>query len=913
MKKFIPIFLLLFTVLFSSCTKEKIVEKIVEVEKENQNFLKIESIDLEQIATKEKQTLRVPIEGNVKYSVSSKADWAKVPSSVEAGKSLSIELDENLDSEVRETKITISPEGLSAINVSVRQGGVAPFALISPSYVQIDKDLNFAIKIKTNIEYDLSLPSWIKKSTNTNRAVIRTDEISLIAEETEELRVSQIELKGKSPNANIEEKTVVSQGPDLTQAPSFVVISDTHMKPSDSESDTKIRNTLDYFVGKKPDAIFIVGDVTDYGYESEYQRMVAAVSAKVPETIPVYYTTGNHDLYQDPEANHFKNYFKQEPNQYLEIKGHPFIIVGMNSKSSPYYNSTASTFLAEKLQYAAAKFPNKPIFVMYHVGLTNTVYGTTSSVSGEGWGSSYLQTIVNQYPQVIAFSGHSHFPLGDERSIHQNVFTSVNLGSVTYSEIENGFEGGIHPTNFKEVTEGVYVTPVDNESLKAANSYFKDFKVQRFDTYRKEEIKNPWLIKAPHNGTAFIYKNRTGAIPAFAANATVTIKDITSSGGKLEWSQASSPNDYDKVHHYEISVLDESNKVLSTKKVFSQFYLNSNTPAKLTYDVTGLAHSTSYKIQVVAVNSIYTNKSSPIETAIFKTASYVPDASVVAPIADLFDVNYTNTKAVDYSSSNHNIIAGTGNINYSYNTTLKQYLVTYTSNDQSIHKLNYANNSDFINKFTKSFTFEVFYKNTNTKDEIDIVGALESGGIGIEQASGGSTQLWAYISGGYKKVGSTITNASDYYHMVFTYDGTKLIAYTNGVQIGELLTSGNVVLPSNTAAHWFAIGGDANPSGNAQGSMPGDIVFTRLYSKAVSSDEVYRLHEQIGKRKALQNVDGLKYVLDTTIPTKLISAVGANKITLENLQIEGWNLMRKLSTTDQEMLTFINKVNALNF
>lgn len=34
-----------------------------------------------------------------------------------------------------------------------------------------------------------------------------------------------------------------------------------------------------------------------------------------------------------------------------------------------------------------------------------------------------------QYPQVIDFSGHSHYPINAPTSIHQNYFTSLNTGS----------------------------------------------------------------------------------------------------------------------------------------------------------------------------------------------------------------------------------------------------------------------------------------------------------------------------------------------------------------------------------------------------------------------------------------------------------------------------------------------------
>lgn len=71
---------------------------------------------------------------------------------------------------------------------------------------------------------------------------------------------------------------------------------------------------------------------------------------------------------------------------------------------------------------------------------------------------------------AIVFAGHSHYPVGDPRSIHQganpdsahkNYYTVINTGSTTYAENHrdavDGIESGIHPEGFAYVTEGLIV------------------------------------------------------------------------------------------------------------------------------------------------------------------------------------------------------------------------------------------------------------------------------------------------------------------------------------------------------------------------------------------------------------------------------------------------------------------------
>ena len=46
---------------------------------------------------------------------------------------------------------------------------------------------------------------------------------------------------------------------------------------------------------------------------------------------------------------------------------------------------------------------------------------------------------VKPYSNIINFSGHSHFPIIDERSIWQKEFTAIQTGSTSYVELETAF------------------------------------------------------------------------------------------------------------------------------------------------------------------------------------------------------------------------------------------------------------------------------------------------------------------------------------------------------------------------------------------------------------------------------------------------------------------------------------------
>ncbi|NDV96497.1 hypothetical protein D0T84_16475 [Dysgonomonas sp. 521] len=385
--------------------------------------------------------------------------------------------------------------------------------------------------------------------------------------------------------------------------PRFAVISDIHVGRPDSKDKVirALKNIQEQ--NPSPDAIFVVGDITDYSKESQYNGLIQLFNQNVASDIPVYYMLGNHDVGSidgDP-LTLYMNKLGQPLHQYIEIKGFPFISVSLTNMSATY-GQEEKDFLSAALEDASKKYPSHPIFLFAHIGVLNTVYGTRFS---DGWGVDSFASILKNYPQVIIFSGHSHFPIGDPRSIHQQDFTSVNVGSTAYSEIEPGFTEGIHPPGNEEVTEGIMATVDENMNVT----------LERLDTYRGQEIFPRWVVKAPHNGTMFTYANRDGgSSPAFDANAKPTVSNITMNSCTISFPQAA---DDEVVHHYKVEIL-KNGQGYKSMTIFSQFYLNSDMPDSLSANFTELEAGTKYSVQVIAIDS-YNNQSVAITTPEFTT------------------------------------------------------------------------------------------------------------------------------------------------------------------------------------------------------------------------------------------------------------------------------------------------------
>lgn len=616
----------------------------------------------------------------------------------------------------------------------------------------------------------------------------------------------------------------------------FAVISDIHFENNMGEgAKAKVTRALKTLIDKDIDAMFVVGDLSDYGQKWHYERLLEVFDDKsvVPEEFrkKVYFMMGNHDHYggtaEDGTNLSYKHYYMlgQPLHQYVILDGYPCITISMNGVGSNDYNEESQQFLREHLEKAAKDYPGKPIFVFSHAPCSNTVYGS------KNWGNNKLGPIMEKYPQVIFFAGHSHHPLGDPRSIHQEHFTSVNDGGSTYSELTPGdVSEGIHPANYKMVTEGV-IANVDKDM---------NVEIERWDTYRNEEILPRWEINAPHDGTNFQYKGRTGgARPAFSSGAQVAVTDIKSESCTVTFAQGI---DDEVVHHYLIEIL-QGDKVIASYTKFSEFYLNSDMPKILSVEMKGLPFSSTLKARVYAVDS-YEQKSDPIVSAAFNTPAYVPGITSRCPKADLVDIAFKENGSAENRVGNIQIIQKGDKPGFAYNKTYKEWEAQMSG--YSYYRVDYKDNNTIKDAFSNGFTFEVLYS-PKQQAAMSPMSTQQGGGAGFEQSGNGVLQFFCHVGGSYKTVKTSAPLESNrYYHAIATYSKSeeKIKLYIDGALVDETEAKGNFGFPPEDT-QWLAIGGDCWSETDAQYKLNGNLVMARMYSKAVNRDEVFWMSQAV--------------------------------------------------------------------
>lgn len=816
----------------------------------------------------------------------------------------------------REGTITVkaaAPEdeeqGRLSSEVKVTQYGNEPVITAVETLVSvIGNELDFTLEVTSNMEIAFELPEWIEQTAApgtpaANTYYFRAGELPSGSNS----RQGEIVVKAKDPAIEVEPVTVtVRQVGDVSlETPRFAVISDVHHGGGGSSvgSEAKVKKAIASLRGLTPavEAIFVVGDITDYGRASDYDELLRVWKdpSVIPQDLPVYFLMGNHDHYTSDDHNVAEEMYKAkmgttELHQYIEWKGHGFICISQRGKANSDYGTEEINFIKESIAKANSNFPGKPVFVFVHVGVENTCYGTEAGTSG--WGSSAYKSAFSGHPEVILFSGHSHFPLGDPRSIHQGEFTAVNDGSSTYAEIEkNVCSEGIHPAKYTEVTEAVIVTVQPNG----------DVELTRWDTYRSEEIAPKWLIEAPHDGSKFKYTSalrKNAAAPEFAPGAEVDVDNVGDFTCTVKFPAAA---DDQNVFMYDVRIYEDGGQTaVKTYTKYSGFYLNSAAPKTFSLDFDGLTLGTGYRVEVKAMDSFY-NTSAPL-TATFTTTDSRPAPVTDAPAADLLDIVFNSTAPYDRSAGQYTVTV-TGAPAVAFNSTTNSYLASFPGNNTVFYKFDYENDTAFKNELSQGFTLETYYMQNNTSGEQSPVSSLESGGFGFE-ANGSRMVYWIRgKSEGYVKpaMAETIVSGT-YYHLIATYSGTNTKLYVNGV-LQQSLNIGELAFGSATA-QWLCIGGDAwtAANGKSQGALNGNVVFARMYKGEVSAENIAKLYRQVEYRKYVFSAPELAELLAVTLPAK--ASANPGQAAAINAAIgEGWEVMNNYASTEDDFAAMIAK------
>ena len=377
---------------------------------------------------------------------------------------------------------------------------------------------------------------------------------------------------------------------DFTPKFRMIVMSDIHVKKNKSCPElARLRKGLDFAYSyaenseyKKIDAFVAVGDFVDRGHEEEMLNFKEVLDEKMKDETDVTLFMASHEYGEGEEAAKEKlnRIFGMHYFTHKVIKD--FHLIGVSCTNGCRFKDSEREFVATALKEASADSLEKPIFFFQHPHVQDTVYGSIC------WGDDGLYDILSNYPQLVTFSGHSHCPINDPRSVHQEYFTSFGTGSLSYFEMDEfGKAGGTIPIDKNECAQYLIVEADEQNRVRV---YPVDILTENF-------FRSAWKIDVPSDPSTFVYTSRRSLEekPSHFDDDAFISAQRTDRGIKIIFSQAKGE---ERVNDYIIRLKNQKGNIVKQLSTWSHYYLY-NVPETVEVEIMDI-NSGMYKVEIIA-------------------------------------------------------------------------------------------------------------------------------------------------------------------------------------------------------------------------------------------------------------------------------------------------------------------------
>lgn len=198
-----------------------------------------------------------------------------------------------------------------------------------------------------------------------------------------------------------------------------------------------VHRALSYLNQEKVNMIIMNGDMVNAASGGNayhtYNLLLNHVFGKERKNMPpLIYPMGNHEFYGKDAESCFTKAVGLPLNTHHVLNG--VHIIGIScSDSYGGYADDRLEYLKYHLSVAQKEDPEMPILVVSHMPFHKAGF------FGGQWESPQagkMYDILSEYPQVVYFCGHSHYPLFDNLSVVQQDFTMINTGTTSYFDLD---------------------------------------------------------------------------------------------------------------------------------------------------------------------------------------------------------------------------------------------------------------------------------------------------------------------------------------------------------------------------------------------------------------------------------------------------------------------------------------------
>ena len=374
----------------------------------------------------------------------------------------------------------------------------------------------------------------------------------------------------------------------------FVVCSDIHLNgEEDQEAAIRFANLFNDMYAysensdyKTLDAVIVAGDFTGGGAEKEYEIFNKIVAENKKEETQLLTVLGNHEFidYRDVDAtvgyDVYKKFINENVDTDVVINGYHFIGVSYDDDGKSFTGKMQ--WLNERLANATKEDPTKPVFVYQHPAPLFTVYGSVN------WGDFATRLVLSRYPQVVNFSGHSHYAPSDPRSVWQGEFTAVGAGSLS------AFMGNLNYIDGDKdapgESGGAWLVECDKDGNVSMNLYdiVNRMFFSEIDYYFTD------LSDTSKRTHSWHQQKSLDTAPEFPENSAIT--STINENGETVITFPEAKGFYD-AEDYKITVTNEKYKTVFEKTVISEYVRSTDDDVKVNI---GNLESGNYKVKVTA-------------------------------------------------------------------------------------------------------------------------------------------------------------------------------------------------------------------------------------------------------------------------------------------------------------------------
>ena len=333
------------------------------------------------------------------------------------------------------------------------------------------------------------------------------------------------------------------------------ILSDIHIVDTDGTRENCVaidmfEKALRHFRERQVDAVLIAGDMADGGLSNELLAVGDAWRRVFPDgkrpdgaKVEKIFVAGNHDFegwryasarkklkseaetharaigWKENRFKFWKEAFDEEyaPMYIKDVKGYKFVGVHFNEFSKK--GAVAAFLEAHRAELAGAK----PFFYTqhYHPRATCSAPWVWGQDSGESTAA------LKAFPNAVAFTGHSHTPLTDDRTLWRGEFTSIGTGSLKYLIPFGGRENSrIFGAKDIGTQQMPHLSCNDGHHGQVMTVYDDRIVLERRDFENDLPAGPDWVVPLPASAETFSARADKVAAPEFARGAAVKIARI---------------------------------------------------------------------------------------------------------------------------------------------------------------------------------------------------------------------------------------------------------------------------------------------------------------------------------------------------------------------------------------------------